>query len=252
MQSTQRIKLGILVPSSNTSLEPLTQAIISKLPNVSVHFSRFPVTEIALSPKALAQFDDSKILASASLLADAQVDIIGWSGTSAGWLGLDADRRLCRRITETTGIEATTSVLGLCSILDKVARGDDGRARFGLVTPYLDDVQAKILETFPVEGYDVVAESHLGRTVNVEFAEVSEETLDKQMAQVMGKMGEEPVKVVSIFCTNLRAAQRVQYWEEQYPGLIVADTVATVVWQMLKMLNVDQAGLETWGKVFTV
>ena len=80
-----QIKLGILVPSSNTSLEPLTSAIISSLPNVSVHFSRFPVTKIALSQDALAQFDDAPILHAAQLLADAEVDIIGWSGTSAGW-----------------------------------------------------------------------------------------------------------------------------------------------------------------------
>ncbi|EME46506.1 hypothetical protein DOTSEDRAFT_33108 [Dothistroma septosporum NZE10] len=250
MSSSKRIKLGILVPSSNTSLEPLTQDIISQLPNASIHFSRFPVTEIALSPKALARFDDGKILSAALLLADAQVDIIGWSGTSAGWLGLEADRQLCRKITEQTGIKATTSVLGLCSILDKVARGDDGRARFGLITPYVDDVQERILETFPIEGYDVAAESHLGKTANVEFAEVSEETLDKQMTEVVKKMGDLPVKVVSTFCTDLRAAQSARHWEKQHPGLIVADTVATVVWEMLKTLEVDQGRLEPRGKIF--
>src|SRR4051794_32438196 len=84
----RRIRIGILVPSSNTALEPITTAICASLPvdkyNVTVHFSRFPVTTIALSSSALSQFDTEKILPAARLLADAGVDVIGWSGTSAG------------------------------------------------------------------------------------------------------------------------------------------------------------------------
>ena len=53
-----RILLGMLTPSSNTVLEPVTAAMIAGLPEVSAHFSRFPVTEIALSERALKQFWD--------------------------------------------------------------------------------------------------------------------------------------------------------------------------------------------------
>ena len=54
----KRILLGMLTPSSNTALEPITQAMVAGLPEVSAHFSRFKVTEIALSDSALAQFDE--------------------------------------------------------------------------------------------------------------------------------------------------------------------------------------------------
>ena len=89
---TRPLRLGVLTPSSNTALEPLTSALAAALPGASAHFSRFKVTEIALDAAALGQFDDSKILAAAELLADAKVDVIGWSGTSSGWLGFDRDR----------------------------------------------------------------------------------------------------------------------------------------------------------------
>ena len=75
----------MLTPSSNTALEPITQAMVAGLPEVSAHFSRFKVTEIALSDSALAQFDDSEILRAAELLAHAKVDVIGWNGTSSKW-----------------------------------------------------------------------------------------------------------------------------------------------------------------------
>ncbi len=114
---TRPIRLGVLTPSSNTALEPLTSALAAAVPGCSAHFSRFTVTEIALSDRALGQFDDSKILAAAELLADAKVDVIAWSGTAAGWLGFDADRRLVERIRERTGIVATTAVLALNELM---------------------------------------------------------------------------------------------------------------------------------------
>ena len=83
---TSRIFLGMLTPSSNTILEPLTTAMLAGLPEVTAHFSRFKVTEIALSGPALAQFDDSEILRAAELLAHAKVNVIAWNGTSSGWL----------------------------------------------------------------------------------------------------------------------------------------------------------------------
>lgn len=243
------IKLGILVPSSNTNLEPLTSSILSPIKDVSVHFSRFPVTHIALSKTALAQFDDTAILAAAKLLADAQVDVIGWSGTSSGWLGFEADEKLCRSIEQATGIKATTSVLALNKLLD-IVRGESNEAlQFGLVTPYLDDVQAAIVSTYGKAGYEVAAESHLKKTINVEFAKVSEDTLDGQLEEVVGQLGQ-GTKIISTFCTNLRAAQRVQYWEHKYDGLYVFDTTATVVWDMLRMAGVDVKRIEGWGKLF--
>jgi len=244
-----QIKLGILVPSSNTSLEPLTTAILSSLPNISVHFSRFPVTHIALSQDALSQFDDKPILAAAQLLADAEVDIIGWSGTSAGWLGFEADEELCRAIEQRTGVGATTSVLALNRLLGMVKAEGGEVLRFGLVTPYLDDVQAAIWKTYGDAGLEISAESHLSKTVNVEFARVDEATLDRQMEDVVTKLGA-GTKTVSTFCTNLRAAQRVAHWEDKYEGLVVFDTVATVVWDMLRLTGVDCKQVKAWGKLF--
>src|SRR5882762_10665163 len=99
-----RIRLGMLTPSSNPVLEPVSTAIVAEIPDVSVHFGRFKVTEIALSEQALKQFDDTEILRAAELLAHAKVDVIAWNGTSSGWLGFARDVRLCERIRQATGI----------------------------------------------------------------------------------------------------------------------------------------------------
>jgi maleate isomerase len=140
---SDRTLLGMLTPSSNTTLEPVTAQILNALPEASAHFGRFKVTEIALSGKALAQFDLTGILAAAELLSNARCQVIGWSGTAAGWLGFDADRHLCEAIENQTGTPACTSVLALNEIF-----AFSGLRRFGLVTPYRDDVQAAIVANY--------------------------------------------------------------------------------------------------------
>src|SRR4030095_1976782 len=105
---TDRILLGMLTPSQNTRLEPITTAMIAGIPEASAHFARFRVTEIALSDPALAQFANSEILRAAMLLSDAKVHVIGWSGASAAWLGFAADEGFCRRVFDATRRHACT------------------------------------------------------------------------------------------------------------------------------------------------
>ncbi|HEY6133212.1 MAG TPA: aspartate/glutamate racemase family protein [Rubrivivax sp.] len=236
----QRSLLGMLTPSSNTTLEPVTTAMLAGLPEASAHFSRFRVTEIALSAQSLGQFDDSEILRAAELLAHAKVQVIGWSGTSASWLGFEADRRLCRRIAEATGIAACTSVLALNEILERT-----GVRRFALVTPYLDDVQAAILRNYANDGYECVAERHLGLRDNFSFAEVDAERL-RAMVREVAAAGPE---AIVILCTNLRGGPLVAELEAE-TGIPIHDSVATVVWKSLQLAGADARRVRGWGRLF--
>jgi maleate isomerase len=237
---SKRIRLGVLTPSSNTALEPLTSAIVSEVSGVSAHFSRFTVTEISLKDQALGQFDDSKILEAARLLADARVDSIGWSGTSSGWLGFERDENLCRRITEATGIPATTSVLALNEILDKTAS-----TTLGLATPYVPEVQQRIVANYAKKGVQIIAERHLDISVNFCFAEVSEQTI-RDMVRELAKARP---NAITTFCTNLRAAHLATEIERE-TGIPFYDTVATVVWKQLRMAGIDTRQIKNWGRLF--
>lgn len=234
------IRLGVLTPSSNTALEPLTSALVAQLPGCSAHFSRFTVTRIALSDAALGQFDDSKILAAAELLADARVDAIGWSGTSAGWLGFDTDRRLCERIRERTGIPATTAVLALNELL---ALG--GVRRLAFVTPYTGDVQQRIVDNYRALGIEVVAERHLGISENHAFAQVAPERL-YALAQEVSAAGPQ---AITTFCTNLHAAPLAARIEAEL-GPTLLDTVSTTVWGLLRLADADPSAITGWGRLF--
>ena len=237
---TKRVLLGMLTPSSNTILEPICQAMVAGLPEVSVHFSRFKVTEIALSASALAQFDDTEILRAAELLAHAKVDVIGWNGTSSGWLGFEADVRLCERITAATGIAATTSMLALNEVLASTQV-----KQLGFVTPYLDDVQDRILANYGALGIACRGERHLGLQDNFAFSEVTRQ----QIIDMTRMVARQAPQAITVICTNLNAAPLVDDLEQEV-GIPIYDTIATVIWKSLVIAGVDPSRVTGWGTLF--
>jgi len=236
----KRILLGMLTPSSNTILEPVTCAMLAQVPGVTAHFARFRVTEISMGDRALGQFDDVPILEAARLLADARVNCIAWNGTSGGWLGLARDRDLCAAITRETGIPATSSVLALVEIFRKT-----GVARYGLVTPYVGEIQAKIIETLEHEGFACAGERHVGDKGNFSFSEVSAGTI----ADMVRAVAKEKPQAITIFCTNVAGAPLVDALEHD-TGIPIYDTVATALWDSLRLAGSDPALVKGWGRLF--
>lgn len=239
---SDRTIIGMLTPSSNTVLEPYSAAMLAGLsPEVSAHFARFPVTEISLSDAALGQFDPAPLLAAAALLADARADVIAWNGTSGGWLGLESDRRLCAAITAATGVPATTSTLALIESFR--ARGF---SRYALVTPYLDEVQTRIIATFAREGLTCVEERHLGDRGNFSFSEVSEARIGDLVREVAASAPQ----VITTYCTNFRGAPVAPALEPEI-DIPVFDSVSVTLWQCLQLCGVDPAGVAGWGALFS-
>jgi maleate isomerase len=235
-----RALLGMLTPSSNTVLEPLTSAMLAGLPDVTAHFARFPVREISLRQAALGQFDSAPILAAARLLADARVGSIVWNGTASGWLGFGADEALCRAIAAETGIPAGTSVLALNEIFAL-----QGVRRFGLVTPYLGEIQERIVAHYAEAGFACAAERHLGDRDNVSFSEYGEELIASLIREVAAAKPD----AITIFCTNFRGARVVEALEAE-TGIPIYDTVATGLWKAMKLAGADPARIRGWGRLF--
>lgn len=239
-QPSPTIRLGMLTPSSNSVLEPVVTRMAAGLSDVSLHFSRFRVTEISLTTRALGQFDDEPMLTAADLLADAKVANICWNGTSAGWLGFDRDRALCAAIEHRTGIRATSSVLAVDQLMKK-----RGLTRIAFVTPYTDDVQARILANFTKEGYDCVAERHTGEHVNFAFAAVT----PAQIAAMVRGVAQAKPDAIAVFCTNMWGGLLAQELESEL-GIPMLDTVATALWGALRGTGRDPACVKGWGQLF--
>jgi maleate isomerase len=223
---TRPVRLGMLTPSSNTALEPITCAMLAGVGDITAHFSRFKVTEIALSESALRQFDAGEILRAAELLAHAKVDVIAWNGTSASWLGFDRDEYLCEQITASTGL---------------------GAKRIGLVTPYRQDVQERIIANWNSEGLHCTAERHLSLQDNFSFAEVPEAKVAALIEDVVSEGSDAAV----VLCTNMRGAGAAARLEQKL-GVPVLDSIAVTLWACLVATGSDPARIREWGSLFSI
>jgi len=236
----RRWRLGFLTPSSNTILEPQSANVVSGLPDVSVHFARFRVTEISMSDTALGQFKFDPQLQAAKFLADAKVDAIAWGGTSGGWIGIENDFELCQLITENTGTPATTSTIALLEAFKAL-----GTSTYALVTPYLSDVQSAIEKNFLARGYRCVSERHLEDKGNYSFSEYDEATISKMVREV----AREKPDAIAIYCTNFNGTAIAPVLEKEL-GIPILDSVAITVWHAMHLAGCDPRQVTDRGCLF--
>ncbi|CRK85032.1 maleate cis-trans isomerase family protein [Neobacillus massiliamazoniensis] len=235
-------KIGMLTPSSNTTLEPICSRMLYNVPEVTCHYGRFEVTKISLEQDALSQFNFEPMLQAAELLAHAEVDVIAWNGTSGGWLGFDVDRELCEAITKRTGIPATTSMLSQVRSFK-----EHNIKSVHLVTPYIPEINKLIAEQYKKHcNVDTINISGLAQTHNRSFALVSQERIEEQIKSVSVL----PADALSVVCTNFPAVNKVEYYEKTY-NLPIYDTINVLMWECLKMVDVDPNILKGWGKLFS-
>ena len=234
-------RVGMLTPSSNTVLEPCTSAMFAALGGAAtVHYARFRVVEISMSEASQSQFAIDPILEAAARLAEAKVGCIAWNGTSAAWLGLDKDRELCRRIEDNTGIVATSTMLAFEEYYQTQQVG-----RLGLVTPYLSEIQERIIANCAERGIEVVADRRLEDPGNFSFAEHGRDLIRSMVWDVVTA---EP-DVISIVCTNFRGAEIAAEMETE-TGIPVIDSVAITAAKAMNSIGVDPSQVSEWGSIF--
>lgn len=240
MERTKRI--GMIVPSSNTCLEPQTYRILNGREDVTVHFTRIGVTKITLESDASSQFDHSTMVEAAQLLATADVDVIAWNGTAGSWLGLEHDRKMAAAMSEATDLPSTTSTLAYFDAFERF-----GITNIGLITPYTSDVNEAIVKTYSELGIKITDERHLGMHVNESFARVPPNALLDPSRELT--RGDSDIQALTYVCTNLYGAPIVKDVESE-TKVPVLDSVAVTLWRCLDLIGLK--GLDArWGQLLT-
>ncbi|MBU2963713.1 aspartate/glutamate racemase family protein [Citreicella sp. C3M06] len=235
-------RIGMLTPSSNTVLEPYTSAMLAPYGDAaSAHFGRFRVVEISMSDASQSQFTLEPILEAADRLAEANPHVIAWNGTSASWLGLDKDRALCAAITERTGVPATSTMLAYEALFKAMKV-----TRLGLVTPYIEDIETRMIANYAAQGIEVVRAARLDDKGNYSFAAYPPE----QVAAMIEEVAQARPDAIAVVCTNFRGAPVAARIEAQ-TGIPVIDSVALTAAACLRRAGLDPARVTGWGSVFS-
>jgi maleate isomerase len=110
-------------------------------------------------------------------------------------------------VTAATGISATTWVLALNKLISSL-----NTTQVPLVTPYMDDVQRAIVRWHATTGLDCRIERHLRQSHSAGFANIPVSRFD----DMVGELVASGAKHVSVFCIELKVAERVAFWRNGY------------------------------------
>lgn len=240
VKGTRPTRIGMIVPSSNTCLEPQTYRILGTREDVTVHSARISVTRIALDKQSDHQFDVGSMQSAAELLKTADVDVIAWNGTSGSWLGAAHDREITDCITDATGVPATTSTLAYLEIFNRFHI-----SKIALLTPYTTDVNEQVAESYGHEGLEVVESRCLGLSDNESFANVRLQELLPKSRELLANTPD----CLVYLCTNMYGAPLVEQLETEF-DIPVLDSVAVTLWHALDLAGAD--ALDTrWGRLLS-
>jgi maleate isomerase len=211
------LRLGLLVPSSNTVMEVDLYRRLE--PGVTVHTARMFLE--STTPEAESRMLDEFALPAARDIATVRPHVVIFGCTSAGALrGNTYDAELCARISQVTAVR-TISVIA--SVREGIARV--GGHRVAVITPYIESLNQPIKDSLEAVGFEVIAVHGLGITDNLKIAEVSPEQIADFASEKVGSL---PMDCLFVSCTNFRAMDALPLLRQRFEVPIVTSNQAAL------------------------
>ncbi len=230
-----RLKFGLIVPSSNTTMESEFWRMVSGW--ATVHTARIRLQNITIHD--LDQMEKQTTEA-AFQLSDANVDIIGYGCTSGSlFRGGDHHLKIERKITVETGIACVATSGAVLDALDSLSVDS-----ISVGTPYTDEIDALERSFFEQHQKTVLAMKGLSIIDNREVGEKN-----PQVAYDLAKdVYKQDADGIFISCTNLRTIEIIDKLERELGIPVISSNTATL-WAMLKKLRVEKR-IEGLGALF--
>ena len=230
-----RGRIGLLVPSVNTVVEPEGCALLPE--GFSVYATRMRNSRSDADDMAqMCAHVDRGV----DELLSANVDVIAFACTAGSFFeGTDGEETLRERLRGGSRIEAVTTAGAVAGALRAL-----NAQRVSMVTPYipeLNDLEVKFLEGW---GFDVVSQAGMGILTAFDIGVVPlAETYRFAREHV-----DAGADALFISCTNLRTMDVIQALEEDLGIPVVTSNQATY-WQCLRALG-HTAAIPGYGRVF--
>lgn len=222
-----RAKFGVLVPSTNTSVQPEFDAM--RPTGVTNHISRIRIPNMALeSDDDFARLVDhiaaGQIEAVDSVMTAEPDRIVLGISVETFWGGYAISRKLKAEIEAHTGLPVSMGAEASELALKRL-----GAKRIGVVTPYWPVGDKNVAQFFTEAGFEVVKIVGLKCRSPVLIAHVSEDALDAAVTSADGPGIDAVIQVG----TNLAMARLAPAAERQLGKPVVAINTA-IYWHALR------------------
>jgi maleate isomerase len=217
-----RARLGIVVPVSNTNLEPDMTLLAPR--GVSLHFARAGGYDVDRIPdeKQMRQYSDTPVDDVIASLAHCRADLIVYGCTSATLAqGPAYDRAFRANIERLAGVPAVTAASALTLVLRSL-----GIERFTFTSPYvasLNDLAIDFIEAFGMRCVRRVdAPEPLGN-------EAVGDTRPEQIIETALSADHPEAEALVISCTDYRATEAIDELEARLGKPVITSNQASML-----------------------
>ncbi|WP_170415490.1 maleate cis-trans isomerase family protein [Ruegeria atlantica] len=225
-------KIGVLVPFTNTNLEPDMELL--RPPNTTVHFQRmggYDVDEVPGSDQ-MAGLGASDISHDLRMISGVRPDVVLYGCTSATLThGPSFDTNLAERIKAGSGAISLTAAGALIAGIKAL-----GATKVGFSSPYLGEINAQAIDFMARNGIETVKCADVGR----ELGNYGQGELTPDDVYQLACQADHPeVQVIVLSCTDMRSVEAIERIEAALNKPVITSNQA-MVFGLLKALNLPR------------
>ncbi|MBX2824949.1 MAG: aspartate/glutamate racemase family protein [Gammaproteobacteria bacterium] len=244
-QYTPRAKrIGLIVPSSNTNIEPDFAHLCPA--GVTIHVARSGGYDVNAIPDSaeMQKFVRYSLDQNLSDLKDARVDMIAYGCTSATLSeGPQFDAQFCALLQQKSGVPAVTTAGALVEAIHSL-----GVKRVAFTSPYVKALSAEAVDYLVKSNIDVVAEVVFEHELN----SLEQNALTPQDAFDMAlKTDHKDAQAIVISCTDYRALEAIDAIEAKLGKPVITSNQA-LMFACLVRLKVARQTTQYGGQLFSI
>ncbi len=233
MRNRSHVRIGALVPFTNSNLEP--DMLMLAPEGVSMHFTRiggYDEDEIP-DEDQMASLGAANMDEPLQLLQGVRPDVILYGCTSATLAhGSSFDRDLAAKIKAQSGAQTVTAAGALVHAL-KSLRVD----RIGFASPYVPSLNERAIAFLDDEGIAVVSRADVEETLS----NAGQGALDPDAVFALGcRADSAAAQAVVLSCTDMRSIEVIDRLEQSLGKPVITSNQA-MMFQALRQLGIDQA-----------
>jgi maleate isomerase len=196
---TKPLHVGLIVPSSNTVMEPDFHRHLGHAGIVST--ARIFLESVTRESEIRMLEQD--LPKAAELIRTTAPDVVVFGCTSAGSLGsLAHDRAIGERIGKLSGARAITVLEAVASQLRIIKP-----RKLAVFTPYIEDLTSSVASSVAEAGFPPIKAAGMGIQVNLDIGRV---TPDEIVAFVESQIAGCSPDCIFLSCTNWRAIEAIE------------------------------------------
>ena len=227
--TAKRTRLGVILPSVNTVVEPWYGRVVPA--GVTVHAARM-FLDANLTPEALVRMDRGEGMNAVKQIMSCKPAAVAYCCTASSVVqGLEYDGRLNHELTHAAGVPAFSATSAIIEALHAV-----GAKRIAVCSPYTKAIDDAEHEFFSAAGFDIVGSAHLGIADSFKLADPSAE----EIYALWQKSWRADADASLITCLNMNSQDVVARIERETGKPVVTSTQATL-WKLMRAAGVPDA-----------